>query len=253
MIDNIIEELKSDSESNYNIRISQKNTPDPIYNMIEKIFLKQDNLEVERIKSADFDKIDIIKDSSVIHSSSVDKIRDSILMTNSDEYITKRDQFDDIEFPDSILKLTGESFYLRGYPKAYNEKLILISISRYIEKLSYDNGGKHYATFQNIGRLNDEIGTYNIYKSLSNKVDSLNLYGLPSDNMRSIIDDIDANYNIGDSEPHRRLWVVIHISEEHTAALAALENEEKENEWTAIWTFNRDDVLQLEKTMNKYF
>lgn len=252
MLEDIIEELKSDRDSDYNIRITQKDTPDAIYNMIQNMFSEQDHLDVKRVRS-DVDQLEIIKDCETIHSSTLDKIRDTILMTNSDKYITQTDQLENLEFPESILKLTGESFYLRGYPKAHNEKLILIAISRYIEKLSYENGGKHYATFQEIGRLNDEIGTYNIYKNLSQEVHSLNLYGLPSQNMESIMNDIKANYNIGDSEPHRRLWVVIHRSEDECAALAALEHKNKRNEWTAVWTFNRDDVLQLERTMNEYF
>lgn len=176
-------------------------------------------------------------------------------MTNSDQYMTATDQLENIDFSDLILKLTGKSFYLKGYPKSHKEKLILITISRYIEQLSYNHGGRHYATFQNISRLDDEIGTYEIYKSLGECVDDLNLYGIANNdqNLSYIFNNIDGHFNIGKSEAHKRLWVVIHISDENHMALAAVEDKNNSNEWNATWTDNREKVLKLEKSMNEYF
>jgi hypothetical protein len=163
------------------MKISKNNNPDAICCIIENMFSDQDIKVIgENLNSYD---MKLLKNDREIYQTSIDSLRDTIIMTNSDQYMTATDQLENIKFSDLILKLTGKSFYLKGYPKSHNEKLILITISRYIEKLSYENGGKHYATFQDISRLDDEIGTYEIYDNLSDSVDDLNLYGTKTTEM----------------------------------------------------------------------
>lgn len=54
---------------------------------------------------------------------------------------------EEIELPEVIRTLTDTTFHVRGFPESNSEKLPLILISRHIERLSYEYGGTHRASF----------------------------------------------------------------------------------------------------------
>lgn len=251
MLDEIINVLKSDDDINYNIFVNtnKSDSSDELtYKMINNMFSNQ-NITVN-IGYDEDNKIIIYKDDERISKSTMKELSDSILYTNSDQYKTQRNQLKNLTFPDSILSLQNKVFKLKGYPKANNEKLILIAISRYIEQLSYKNGGSHYSTFQRLSRINDERGTKDVYNKLSENVDKLHVYGQKNENL-----ELNDKFIIhsGKSDAYKYTWIVIHLSENSCAALVAIENKNKHNEWNAIWTFDRYKVVELKNKMNYYF
>jgi len=249
MVNELIKLLQSDISNNYEITINQKDNTDLLYKMIEKMFSNQ-NIEVNKSNDTENDII-VKQNNKIIDKSPIEEIQNSILLTNSDQYKTQKNQMDKLIFPKAILALQNETFVLKGYPKAYNEKLILISISRFIEKLSYEYGGIHHSTFQKISRINDERGTKEIYELLSKKTDELHIYGQPDAEID--INSKNTTLHLGSTKIYKKLWIVIHLSDNNAAALAALEKDNKYNEWNAIWTFDREKVVNLENKMSDYF
>lgn len=249
MVNELIKSVQSNSNNNYEMTINQKDNVDLLYVMIKKMFSNQ-NIQVRKRKNST-DSIIIKRNNEIITESSLEDIQKSILLTNSDQYKTQKNQMEKLVFPKAILSLQNEEFVLKGYPKAYNEKLILISISRYIEKLSYKYGGIHHSTFQKISRINDEKSTKEVYELLSDTTDELHIYGQPDADIT--IHGTNVYPNLGSSKAYKKSWIVIHLSDNHAAALVAVEKEKKFNEWNAIWTFDREKVINLEKQMKNYF
>jgi len=250
MVNKVLNTLKSNEDNNYKLIVNNQKDKDLLsFKMIKRMFENQ-NVTVNK-GNENNNNIIIYKNNSIVSKSSIEELGDSILYTNSDQYKTQQNQMKKLVFPKSILSLQDEIFELKGYPKKYNEKLILILISRYIEKLSYTHGGVHHSTFQKISRINDEKGTKEVYDKLSNNVDKLHIYGQldtePELNGENII------FNFGSSDTYKYSWVVIHLSKNYSAALTAIKKPNKFNEWNAIWTFDREKVIRLENEMDNYF
>ena len=248
MIHNLINVIKSDKQNNYNLHINKNSNM--IYSGLKEAFSSNKSVKVQNVDT-DEDLISVFKNGKLISKSSVEEIGQSILYTNSDQYKTQKNQLNLLIFPESILSLQNEVFELKGYPKAYNQKLILILISRYIEQLSYNNGGIHHATFQKISRLNDERGTKQVYNELADKMNELHLYGQLDKKPVELNNNI--NFHFGSSKLYKYSWIVIHLSKDSAAALVAIENENKYNEWKGIWTFDRDKVIKLNNAMEDSF
>lgn len=248
LIENLTEQLESNSETNYSVTVNQEDNSELLYKMIDKMFSNQS----VKVRKGDLNDNTIVvnKDGEDISTSSLDTLKNSILYTNSDQYKTQRNQMNKLKFPESILKLQNKKFELKGYPKEYNEKLILIAISRYIEQLSYNHGGIHHSTFQKLSRIDDEKGTKEIYESLSGRVDELHLYG-ELDKFPEL--GTKPTFHFGSTDAYKYSWIVLHLSEENCAALVAFENKDRFNEWDAIWTFDREKVITIEEKMKNYF
>lgn len=64
-----------------------------------------------------------------------------------------------------------------------NEKLVLVVLSRYIEKQAFNAGdGTLQTTFQRLARLDDEHGTKRVYDRLSKTDLDVHVYGSPIGN-----------------------------------------------------------------------
>lgn len=249
MISEVRDIISPTNNITYTVTVNPEDESDILlYKMIGKMFSNQ-KINVQLGEQNDSTVV-VKNGDSKIAESPVKEIGKSILYTNSDQYKTQRNQMEELKFPEAILSLEDKTFNLKGYPKSYNEKLILIAISRYIEQLSYKHGGIHHATFQNISRINDEKGTKQVYEELNEKVDELHIYGI-LDKKPDL--DFIPTYHFGSSNVYKYSWIVIHLSENYSAALAAIEDKNKSNEWDAIWTFNREKVIKLENKMKEYF
>lgn len=189
----------------------------------------------------------LLDGDDVLARSPLSALSETILTVNSDLYITGTVELEAIELPDVIQALAERSFHVRGYPESHHEKLPLILISRYIERLSYVNGGTHRASFQRLSRIDDERGTKNVYRKLSQVEVDTHVYGVP-DWIPPRKFDLTAHCGYGSD--FDSTWFVVHRSAEATAALVAVAV--GPNEWLGEWTFDRDRVTAIEETVKEY-
>lgn len=151
--------------------VVNREAPRPVQGMLEDLFSNQPVTVQERnqVEDADSDIVYLIEDSEVVARSSLEALQESILFVNSDLYITGAREPTEVEVPDVLKELVGVRFRLRGYPESHTEKLLLITISRYIERLAIEtDSGTHRASFQRLSRINDEQGTRMVYEQLAN-------------------------------------------------------------------------------------
>lgn len=193
------------------------------------------------------DTVALFEDDDILARSTLDELLESVLLINSDLYKTGAIDLREITLPDVLQGLDEVPFRLRGYPASNKEKLLLISISRVIERIAAEtNGGRLRASFQRLSRLNDERGTYSVYETLSNSGVDVHLYGVGD---ADPADDLPVTVHTGTSYPYRRSWFVVfrpptdaEISD--PAALLALEDEP--NVWDGFWTFRQPLVEEIE-------
>jgi hypothetical protein len=74
----------------------------------------------------------LVEDGEVLHTSSLE----SYLLVNSDLYRTGTVGLAEFDPPSVLMNLDETRFRLRGYPASNKEKLLLVLVSRYIERLA---------------------------------------------------------------------------------------------------------------------
>ncbi len=189
----------------------------------------------------------LLEDGEVIATSQLRELNESILLVNSDLYMTGTVNLEEISLPDVIANLSETTFHVRDYPESGTEKMPLILISRYIERLSYVHGGDHRASFQRLSRLQDEKGTRNVYRRLVENDVNTHVYGVP-DWMPSR--ELGVTVHAGWDDSFTSTWFVTHTSDEASAALVAIEL--GSNEWVGRWTFDSGKVQDIERTIKKH-
>lgn len=130
-----------------------------------------------------------------------------MLLINSDLYTTGLSGIDTYEAPEIITELDDTVYTLRGFPASTKEKLLLIVISRYIERRALGaGGGRLDVAFRKLSRIEDEYGTERIYHRLANSEVDVHAYGFPD----SIPDALDkATFHTGRTEAYRRSRFVV--------------------------------------------
>lgn len=232
----------------FEIAVVNTSYPESVSRMLQKLFERQPTDVVEgKVPEEETDCVLLLRDGEVVATSPLEELTSTILLVNSDLYITGSVELGDIQLPDVIADLSGTTFHVRGYPESHHEKMPLILISRYIERLSYANGGTHRASFQRLSRIDDEKGTRNVYARLSSAGVNTHVYGVPDWLPRR-----EAGLKIhgGYGSDFDSTWFVIHRSKEEAAALVALEV--APNEWKGCWTFDDDTVADIEETVKTY-
>jgi len=115
----------------------------------------------------------------VIARSTLDELLESVLLINSDLYKTGAIDLNEVTLPDVLSGLDEVPFRLRGYPHSNKEKLLLIVVSRVIERIAAEaGGGTLRASFQRLSRLQDERGTREVYETLGNSGVDVHVYGV---------------------------------------------------------------------------
>jgi hypothetical protein len=240
--------VPTETDSEYEVAVLAGDLSDPYERMVGKLFDRQPVDVVESVDiSTDEDSVALLSGDEVIAVSPLSALSDTILMVNSDLYMTGAVGLDDIELPDVIEALSDTTFHARGYPESNYEKLPLILISRYIERLSAEHGGVHRASFQRLSRMRDERGTKNVYKKLAANGATVHAYGVPDwIPPREMGLSVHAGYG-GDWD---HSWFVLHRSPDAAAALVAIET--GVNEWQSRWTFDRSLVLDIEDQITEF-
>lgn len=184
--------------------------------------------------------------------SSLEALRDELLLVNSDIYVTGARGLESVETPDVIKHLDELRFTVTGYPDNPKEKLLLIEISRHIEAMAWQAGdGRLKTGFQYLSRLDNERGTRRVYERLGQDTDvTTDVYGVPD--ARPSLTGV-TSHGVDDPEIEQS-WFVVYQSDHHpheAAALIAVETDT--NTWDGCWTYDSSRVDTILKYIDTNF
>jgi hypothetical protein len=239
--------LRAFDRREVDLLVVNRKAPRPMQSMLERLFDDQP-IEVDERQYPDeeTDVVYLVEDGQVVATSPLAALQRSILLVNSDLYVTGTRSPGDLELPDVVESLDELRFRLRGYPEAHKEKLLLVTISRYVERVVLSAGdGTLRTSFQQLSRIDDEKGTRRVYERLANSSVDAHVYGIPD---WTPPQELDLAVHGGWSEEYRDSWFVVYTpetDEDRHAALLAIETDP--DTWDAVWTFDADFVTDLDR------
>ncbi|MFB6256254.1 MAG: DICT sensory domain-containing protein, partial [Haloplanus sp.] len=190
----------------------------------------------------------LCKDGEVSAVSSLQELMQSFLLVNADRFKTGTEGFDD-DVPDVLRGMDETLFDLRGYPASNKEKLLLILISRHIERRAYESGtGTIRSAFQYLSRLEGELGTKKVYERLAGRTIDVHVYGVPD----AIPEQLNATVHGGTSDEYRNSWCVVFRPPEGPGA-ALIAHQQEANRWEGFWTYDRDTVERADRYLADSF
>ncbi|VTT87373.1 unknown [Halorubrum sp. DM2] len=225
-----------------------RSSPDPVLGLLDSL-LDGQSVSIGEAASdgAGDDVVALIEDGTVIARSSLDELLESVLLINSDLYKTGAIELDDVALPDVFRGLDEVPFRVRSYPASNKEKLLLIIISRVIERIAAEHGdGTLRASFQRLSRIDDERGTRSVYERVAGTDVDVHVYGVGDVESLSTLP---VTVHSGTSYPYRRSWFVVFTPPDggdgdHVALLAL---EDEPNVWDGFWTFRPELVARIER------
>lgn len=122
----------------------------------------------------------------------------------------------------------------------------MILISRYIERTAWcQHGGTLRTSFQYLSRIEDEIGTHQVYRRLDDSPVDVHIYGAPGwEPAPNSSITIHAGYEFD----FLKSWFVVYTppddGDEYAALLAI---EDGPNEWNGFWTYRESLVSEIEE------
>ncbi|OYR48770.1 hypothetical protein DJ73_18990 [Halorubrum sp. Ea1] len=203
----------------------------------------------------------LVEGDEVVAGSTLGELGDAVLFVNSDLYVTGSRTLEDVDLPSVISGLEDTTFTLRGYPESNRQKLLLITISRFIERAAWVAGdGTLRSSFQRLSRIEDEVGTREVYESVVDAGVDTHLYGVPDDLPRGL----DAVVHGGDSRDFTHSWFVVYrppggptsvdggagsdLDRGMDGGVGLLAVEAEPRVWRGMWTFDEGRV----RAMNRY-
>jgi hypothetical protein len=206
----------------------------------------------------------LVEGDEVVAGSTLGELGDAVLFVNSDLYITGTRSLEDVDLPAVVSRLSETTFTLRGYPESNRQKLLLITISRFIERAAWVAGdGTLRSSFQRLSRLDDEVGTREVYESVADAGVDTHLYGVPDDLPRGL----DAVIHGGDDRDFTRSWFVVYRPPEGPRSVAdevgtdlrrgieggvgLLAVEAEPRVWRGTWTFDETRVRELNRYIER--
>ncbi|MDR5674172.1 histidine kinase [Halalkaliarchaeum sp. AArc-GB] len=244
-----------------------RSQPEPLVRILERTFEGQPvNVSERDLPDADSDVVVLVEESEseadprVIATSPLSSLEETILLVNSDLYKTGTAGFSDGSLPAVLTGLEEVPFVVRSYPESNKEKLLLIAMSRFIERRAYRQGaGRLRTSFQRLSRIEDERGTRKVYRTLDDSEVQTHVYGIPD--WRPSTDSALIAHG-GYTEAFRKSWFVVYtpsdssdsnaesnewVAGEAEAPHAALVGIETESErWRGFWTFRPSLVREID-------
>ena len=206
----------------------------------------------------------LMEEDEVVAGSTLGELGDAVLFVNSDLYVTGSRSLADVDLPSVISGLNGATFTLRGYPESNRQKLLLITISRFIERVAWTSGdGTLRSSFQRLSRIDDEVGTRAVYERVSGTDVDAHLYGVPDE----LPAGLDAVIHAGNDPDFTDSWFVVfrppegpHRAEsdpesdlvrgvEGGVGLLAVEMESQL--WRGLWTFDAERLSRLNRYIER--
>lgn len=228
------------------IGVINRTQPEPFQQLVEKLFTNQDiSVSENTLSEYDDNTVALLENGTVVETSPLRELQDAILLINSDLFITGTRTLEGTTLPAVLEGLSGTRFQLKGYPKSDTEKLLLILISRHIEKRAFETGaGTLRSSFQRLSRLDDEQGTRRVYERVADTDVDVHLYGQPD---WTPPPDFQVTVHGGYTRDFRDSWFVIHSppdgADKSPSALLAIETSKQT--WDGFWTYKPNIVDQL--------
>lgn len=243
--------LDSEADVSRSLVVVNRSSPQPVQRMLEGLFEGQPlEIEEQELPEGDDNLVVLTDGEQVLETSPLEDVQESILLVNSDIYVTGARKLKDAALPDVLSGLSDIQFRMRGYPESNSEKLLLISISRMIERRAWEHGdGKLRSSFQHLSRIKDEKGTYNVYRTLAESGVDTHVYGLPNWTPPA---DLSLTIHGGYDWDFRDSWFVVFTSDDESiddAALLAIEVEP--NLWEGFWTYDADEVREINRYIER--
>lgn len=229
------------------LTVANRDEPEPIVRMLERMVDAPDVEVVERDAEAlGAGYLVLLEDDDAdepqLAVSTIESVGNSVLMVNSDLYITGTRPIEDVDTPEVLTGLAETTFTV-----SEKRKMLLIEISRHIESLAFRYGdGRLHTGFQSIGRIDDERGTRRVYEKLATETVDVHLYGSDdADEVPKLPAAISTH--TADDEELRRTWFVVSSDCPDDRKAALLAREIGPNEWTGFWTFDPAVVDRVDR------
>jgi len=206
----------------------------------------------------------LIQGDEVVAGSTLAELGDAVLFVNSDLYVTGSRSLSDVDLPSVISGLNDATFTLQGYPESNRQKLLLITISRFIEQVAWESGdGTLRSSFQRLSRIDDEVGTRNVYERVTATDVDTHLYGVADE----LPKELDAVIHAGDDRDFTDSWFVVYRPPEGPkrvesdpdsdlkrgieggVALLAVETDPRT--WRGLWTFDADRISRVNRYIER--
>jgi len=235
-------------DSNKTLAFVNRSSPDAVRNLLGSLFGDQSvPIDELTLPIGESDTVALLEDGELIAESTVDELLQSVLMVNTDIYKTGARSLAEISVPDVLEGLDEVPFRVRGYPASDKEKLLMVAMSRVIERMAADSqGGTLRASFQRLSRITDEQGTERVYQTIGESGTDVHVYGVDDWDRPSL----PVTVHTGTSPEYRRSWFVVFTPPDDAgpdaeqAALVALEDEP--NLWDGFWTFRPELVTRVQ-------
>ena len=233
--------------------VANRSQPEQLRSMLEGMFERQSVAVDEAIvEDLPADTVLLLDgDGDLLARSPLSAVAESLLFTNSDAFKTGSTSLAETRLPDVITGLDGVTFRLRGYPQSHKEKLLLIAVSRHIERASWRrDAGTHRASFQKLSRIVDEQGTARVYRTLGESAVNTHVYGV-DDCGNDSPTELGVTVHAGTSEDYRDSWFVIHrppgaerAGGPEPRTLLAVQDET--GVWDGFFTSDREEALAVD-------
>ncbi|WP_058365204.1 DICT sensory domain-containing protein [Haloparvum sedimenti] len=248
MVDSLREFIDRANAPDRSLLLINRSSPDAVRNLLGDL-LDTQPVAVEDVEMAGEgeDLVALVEDGDIVARSPLSALMDSILLINSDLFKTGARKLTEIDLPDVFEGLDDFAFTVRGYPASNKEKLLLIVMSRVIERTAYEAGaGTLRSSFQRLSRLQDERGTNEVYRSLGETTVDVHVYGRDD---WADVHELPVTVHAGDSYEYRRSWFVVFTPDDPDdrddhVGLVAIERER--NVWDGYWTFDAGTVREIE-------
>jgi len=223
--------------------------PKPAQELLADAFSTQSVDLVERtLPQAADDIVALRRGGQISAVSSLRELMHSFLLVNVDRFRTGTEGFAD-DIPDVLEGMDETLFDLRGYPSSNKEKLLLVLISRHIERLAYEAGaGTLRSTFQRLSRLEDELGTKKVYERLAGRSVDVHVYGIPD----GVPEGLDVAVHRGTTPEYRNTWCVVFRPPDGDGA-ALVAHQRESNRWRGFWTYDPDTVERVNRYLERSF
>jgi len=233
--------------------LANRSQPEQLQSMLAGMFAEQpvsvDEAAVEGIPENTVLLLD--KTGNVLARSPLDAVSESLLFTNSAAFVTGSIDLGEVALPEVITGLEGVKFQLRGYPRSHKEKLLLIAVSRHIERTAWKHGaGTHRASFQRLSRIVDERGTQRVYRRLGESGVDTHVYGV-EDGGSARAAELGVTVHAGESADYRDSWFVVHRppgaeqpGEPDPLALLAVQDDD--GVWDGFFTTESEEALAVD-------
>jgi hypothetical protein len=229
----ILDDVESKEKT---LTILNRDEPEPIVRMLKRMVDAPDvAIREARPSDAAPGNLVILEDDRTgeerLAISAIADVGDSVLMVNSDLYITGTRAIDEVDTPDVLAGLDETTFTVSG-----KQKMLLIEISRHVEALAYRSvESTIHSGFQRLSRIHDEHGTRDVYERLADVNTDVHVYGTPAD-LPGLAGDVAIHAE--ENEEIRRSWFVVNTDCADDLKGALLAREVGPNEWNGLWTFD---------------